>query len=200
MSLSEEDRRRIRDEEIFREEVRRTVAEKPSQTRTPKQKIWDFLNTTVGFWLLSVISVSCLSFVYAEHQNSLLKKRENAETISQIDTEISYRLEHFERSINIAENSDDTLNIYLVAIRQLIVPNPQFTMLSDFKERSLPSLLYELESLVPESQKLTVKETRQAFGQMHYEEPMLSEEQYQERILNFLKEAQERESWHIEAL
>lgn len=50
MSLTEEEKERIRHEEIFRAEIRESIE---NDSPSPKKKTWKFLNSPFGVWLLS---------------------------------------------------------------------------------------------------------------------------------------------------
>jgi hypothetical protein len=61
--ISEEDKRRITEEEVFRLEVRKSLAqEKPPQGTYGV--LWTFLNSSLGLWVLSTIVIGCFGWAY----------------------------------------------------------------------------------------------------------------------------------------
>jgi hypothetical protein len=82
--ISEKDKRRITEEEVFRLEVRESLA----QDKLPKGKdsvLWTFLNSAFGLWVLSTTVIGCFGWVYAQWQAS----RENSALIDRLDIEIA---------------------------------------------------------------------------------------------------------------
>src|SRR5947208_11891473 len=88
--LTEEDKERIRFEEIYRLEVRRQLE---AQTSTPARKIkfTQFLNTALGLWLLSAIFISGFSGILTLVLQRISVSKAQLHAIEHLDTEISYR-------------------------------------------------------------------------------------------------------------
>ena len=110
--LSDADRQRIREEEIFRSEVREMLScIRPTQTRRLRSVIWNFLNTSVGGWLLTTVLAGFVVWL----ANSVLEHREAARqeavTRDAVRREVSYRLaaaEHVENPQLARNMLDDT--------------------------------------------------------------------------------------------
>jgi hypothetical protein len=86
--LSQDDRERIRAEEIFREEVRASLA----ATKRPN-RIWTVLNSAFTLWLLSSVGIGGITWIYQTRQ-----AREQARVAAQrrhvaLITEITFRLQ-----------------------------------------------------------------------------------------------------------
>lgn len=86
-SLSEEDRQRIRAEEIYREEVRAALAE-----RGGRESWLAFFNSALGIWLLSTLVLGLGSWAYATYVEKLEEGREQAATLARLDTEMQARI------------------------------------------------------------------------------------------------------------
>lgn len=86
--LSAEDKARIRAEEIFRDETRRSL-ERP-QTR--RQKIFRFLNSPLGVWVLSTILVGTVGFIWGRWESAADRRQEQAREIRGLDAEVAVRL------------------------------------------------------------------------------------------------------------
>ena len=87
--LSDSDRERLRLEEVFRSEIRSSL-EKP-QTRGAK--IWRFLNSSLGVFLLSAVFVTGLSTLVTSCVASHQREAQSRETIRRLDIEIGQRLQ-----------------------------------------------------------------------------------------------------------
>lgn len=89
--LSQTDRDHIRFEEIFRQEVRLEI-ERKSPRPTLKRRLWSFLNSSFGIWILSSFVVGGLTFAYGRSQIVLERSREQRREIASLDREIARRL------------------------------------------------------------------------------------------------------------
>lgn len=83
--ISEEEKTIIREEEIYRQEVRKEL----SQSRSA---IWVFLNSPFGIWVLSTIIVGSLSFMYTQWKDANDRSSENKEALQSIYEEGAFRL------------------------------------------------------------------------------------------------------------
>lgn len=89
--LAEEDRARIRAEEIFRLEVRRELeASQPRPSR--RQRLGSWVNSSFGLWVLSSVVLTGLTTAYTYYQSRRAEQVRNAETERRLDTEISGRM------------------------------------------------------------------------------------------------------------
>jgi hypothetical protein len=97
--LSEPEKERIKLEEQYRIEIHKQLEEKSQK----KSRVWIFLNSTFGLWLLSAIVITWAGTLYTQSQNRQaegLKKQEaerealskKNELIERLDLEIGYRL------------------------------------------------------------------------------------------------------------
>jgi hypothetical protein len=87
--LSDADRERVRLEEVFREEVRKSL-EKP---KTAKKKVYDFFNSSLGIFILSSILLASLSAGVTKWLEINQREAQAAETIRRLDIEIAHRLQ-----------------------------------------------------------------------------------------------------------
>src|SRR2546428_496097 len=86
--LTDAEKERVRAEEVFREEVRRSL--QPLRTRW--QRLYDFLNSTLGIFLLSSVLVTGLSGAYTWYSQQRQEKTATFELQRKLDAEIAYRL------------------------------------------------------------------------------------------------------------
>ena len=92
--LTNEDRERIRSEEMYREEVRQELrnrtARPPTKTRQIIQDIWNILNSQVGGWLLSTVLLGSVAWVYSEWW---LPRQEEKAARKSVLAEVQFRLD-----------------------------------------------------------------------------------------------------------
>jgi len=58
-----------------------------------QSKVWEFLNSNFGLFIMSSIVVSFMTWSYTQWTDSLEKKQELSEKVTKLDTEISYRVQ-----------------------------------------------------------------------------------------------------------
>jgi hypothetical protein len=58
-----------------------------------KAKIWDFLNSNFGLFMMSSIVLSFITWSYAQWTDSLEKEKIQSEKFTMLETELSYRLQ-----------------------------------------------------------------------------------------------------------
>ena len=73
--LTPEDKLRIRAEETYRHEIKYSL-ERGSGKLSSGQKLWGFLNSTLGIWFLSTCLVGAITFFYSEYQTKKAKEEE----------------------------------------------------------------------------------------------------------------------------
>lgn len=169
--LSEDDRRRIEAEEIFRVEVRRSFNK--SSTSFDK-KIWVFLNSSFALWLLSTIAVGGFTTIYTHITNSIDEEKARIRKIRELDLEIEGRLSQFLISIEplIDKNIDQKTfklkkNITFTEILNnwetlKKAPSVSQTFISSvfpqYKDTGLISLVVQLRALVKNDEKDLLRE------------------------------------------
>lgn len=102
--LTEFEKAQIRAEEIFRSQVRREIdAGKPQPART--QKVWSWLNSAFGLWLLSSVVLTGLTTAYAHYRDQREREVKKLETEQHLDAEIGGRM--FEATRVVAKFKSD---------------------------------------------------------------------------------------------
>jgi len=86
MPLSEDERQRLRDEELYRAEVRRSL-ETTKPPATASQRLSAFLESKVGFWILTTVFVGTSATLFTSFSNWLhrseIEERQRAERARQ---------------------------------------------------------------------------------------------------------------------
>jgi hypothetical protein len=91
--LSEEDKQRIREEEIFRDEVRRTLAKGSSSSKMA------FLNSPFGIYLLSTVLIGLVSFAYTRWKEQYDASLAHREQIEKLQGEINFRVRQLDAAL-----------------------------------------------------------------------------------------------------
>ena len=94
--LSDEEKERIRAEEIHRTEIR--------QDLESKGKMLDFLSSPLGIWLLSAVVVSLLPFVYSELSKRNSERLTNEREATRVFFEAQFRMKQMDRALSMVEN------------------------------------------------------------------------------------------------
>lgn len=86
--LTDDEKLRIRAEELFRLEVRRDMADPARE----KKGVMAFLNSPFGIYLLSTVVVGIISFLYTQHRQISEKEKLREDNASSLQAEIGFRL------------------------------------------------------------------------------------------------------------
>lgn len=125
-----------------------------------KNKIWIFLNSKLGLWLLSSIVLSGLTFSYSIVENMFHNNNARNEEIRKIDLELQNRLYVFGRALT--RNQDKEMRKKIADIvGSLASPdksNYPIYVFEEYKNRTTQSLIWELHSLVEDSEKKKIRE------------------------------------------
>lgn len=79
--LSDEQIQRIRTEESLRLEIRKSLQDPESSSGAKKSKVWEFLNSSFGLWLLSTIFVTAVGATYTQWQAERKDRQQKAEAL-----------------------------------------------------------------------------------------------------------------------
>jgi hypothetical protein len=162
--LTENDLNRIKSEEIFREEIRKKISEKEKSS-----KIWTFLNSSFGIWLLSTVVVGLIVYFHNENKVNNEIFANNTALINKLETEASNRLQLFK----LALENQGFANVYywneemaymidgeLIKDGSLSQRKPIY-IFPEYKERTMNSLLYEIGRLTDDkNRKLKISQAR----------------------------------------
>jgi hypothetical protein len=151
--LTKEDQERIRQEEIFRQEVRESLQE-AKRPYAVGGRIWAIVNTSFGIWLLSTIVVGLFSWAYTNWEQRRSKQHEQNELIRKLDVEIPVRLQTSESLFDSASRAAG----YYSAMRSLRVPPDAIIVFPEFRDRPITALLSELLQQVPAAEKAEINE------------------------------------------
>jgi hypothetical protein len=89
--LLEEEKNRIRAEEVFRQEVRREIETGMAKQSTGKQ-FWSVLNSSFALWFLSSVVIASLTTVVTMYQKSHSEQMQKTDIQRRLNMEISSRI------------------------------------------------------------------------------------------------------------
>jgi hypothetical protein len=171
--LPEETSQRIREEELFRLEVRSELAaeiQNKAQAEPKKNKVWLFLNSTLGMWVLGTVALGLVSFGYTTYTDYRTQKQERSTRIRKLDLEIEWRLSQFIMALE-PYAAHDEKGAFVSPLRlkpeytgqhvlklwhrykDLPANNGPQTIHAEFEKRNLASLMVELDSILTEEER-----------------------------------------------
>ena len=90
--FTDDDRERIRQEEIFRAEVRASLAQPtPTKTHGVVPVVWDFLNTPVGGWILTSVLAGLIVWTFTTSVESYKAARQERAARDAVRREVEFR-------------------------------------------------------------------------------------------------------------
>lgn len=139
--LSEKQRTAIRLEEVYREEVRKSLTTPP----TKRERMWVFFNSAFALWALSTIVVGLITWSYSSAQQRNESERESHRLARRLDLELADRLGRFRTHLASLERNGNVINISDL-LRAMDHPQDQpykMGVFFEFKEFSLRALLWQ---------------------------------------------------------
>lgn len=152
--LTDNQKLRIREEEIYRDEVRKSLVKPDGFFK----RFYNFLNSALGLWILTTIVVGVFTWGYAQWQLSV----QSREQINKLDIEIEKRFDNAANSLFVNSpdwKEGDKQPPFYIANTLLLPPKEENSIQSEFANRNLKSLLYELNSRLPFIEKIEVENT-----------------------------------------
>lgn len=142
--LPQDQRNRIRAEEIFREELRREL----EQQRPPKSlgsQIWTAANSSFGIWLLSTVVLGLGVWSWTLIQEHRAAQKAAAEKLVKVNFEIYRDFWEFFGDAQKSWNHDQYKRAHKTNLQR-----PEYK-LSDFKDKTMTELLWILGEVPPSS-------------------------------------------------
>jgi hypothetical protein len=138
--LTDNQKKLIREEEIFRCEVRTELEKRDAATSMPGS-LWGFVNSSFGLWLLSSVMLGSLGFLYGYVQDTRHTRRDAQERLSRLRSEITAHGWEFLGSLESAHDYTTYSNVFSEHLQR---PKYKF---SDFKDATMDQLLWEYRKL-----------------------------------------------------
>ncbi|MCS3799007.1 hypothetical protein [Niastella sp. OAS944] len=156
--MTEAEKTKIKEEEIYREEIRKNISKKGGFV--------SFINAPLFLWFLSVVVIGLISFLYNDYVQEQKDNIETIEKINKLDFEIENRISQFwfnlepyigkstsplNRLITFSNLVNlDTLKTFWKAFKNEPTQNPKLSqeIYEEYKNRSTPSLMFELTALL----------------------------------------------------
>jgi hypothetical protein len=169
--LTHQEKERIKDEETFRDQVRRELdsrLQRPSKT----QRLWVLLNTSFALWFLSTVVVGVATWAYSTRQETSKSVMRDQETLQKLDTEIAGRLQtciYFIEGAKLKlEARTDYMNRPMLFLNVVgCLDNDQSGgTYEQFTRRKFPTLILEAQRLVPTSGRPTLRAALDAYYEL----------------------------------
>ena len=143
--LSEDDKSRIRREEIFRQQVQ---LEARSSQKSKMEQFWVFLNSPVCIFLMSSVLITGLGTLYTSFQAKQAIIRESAELARKLEIELHVRFQRI--SADLSRPLPDELEICNMTDRTGGISSEDYEVFPEFDKRQMFGLVFEFATVSPE--------------------------------------------------
>ena len=165
--LTAEQRQHIKDEEYYREEVRRQL--KPLESQSISAKTWRLLNSSFGLWLLSSLLLSGLTAAYTHWRTNVALRQQHDQDIDRCASQLAVRL-NYGRSLfvdnstagpagNINVKALDKRSYYFETASAFLDDKVETRLFPEFKDRSTLSIVLQVQTLT-ENEPIDIEQAR----------------------------------------
>ena len=168
---STEDIKRIHAEEMLRREIRAEIeaskkeeSSKSSADSGLSQKVMDFLNSSVGMWLLSSVVLTTGAAMIQQFQHQYQIREENHKQLVSHLFEIQNRLDNMEYILRHAQTVGEAKEGLKGLFKSIFPLSPEL------ENRSLVSLYFAVYSLIPGDRKVKAKDAIEFVREMEESE------------------------------
>ena len=142
--LSDEQKNRILDEEIYRIEVKKQLDSKEEKN---ENKLLSFFNSNLGLFILSSCVLSLITWGYTSYSNYLNVRAVEKAQMKKLEYEVGYRLEVISKMTDTCYQED--INNFRYAIKgDDTKENTKTAVFEAFDKRGLFCLIYEYNILL----------------------------------------------------
>jgi hypothetical protein len=175
--LLEEEKNRIRAEEVFRQEVRREI-EAGMPERSKGNRFWSVLNSSFALWFLSSVVIAGLTAAVTTYQKSQSEHMQKADIQRHLNTEIGTRIAEGLVALRLDIKRIESGKVffpsavYTEAIsyldnrvtdgRKLL----DFSTYPEYRLRSFRSLIFELSAVVEQSELPGLRQAEVTYGKL----------------------------------
>lgn len=138
--LTEQERERIRAEEVFREEVRATFRDKTPPTL--RNRLWKFLNSSFTIFLLSSVVLGGISWQYQRWISAQARESERSMLREEASLELGYR---FVIMADVMKEPTATGRDGLYVRAVFFGQQPYVPAIFRFREVSVPAIMFVLQ-------------------------------------------------------
>lgn len=168
---SADDIKRIHAEEMLRQEIREQIEESKKAEGSKKsdgsglsEKLMDFLNSSVGMWLLSSVVLTTGAAMIQQFQHSYQIREQNHKQLVIHLFEIQNRLDNMEYILRHAQNVGEAKEGLKGLFKSIFPLSPEL------ENRSLVSLYFAVYSLIPGDRQVKAKEAIEFVREMEQSE------------------------------
>lgn len=177
LTLSAQDKERIRAEEIFRDEVRRKI-EADEAKKSPQDNLWSILNSSFAVWFLSSVVLAGITAAFAKYQKSHSARAQKSDIQRRLQTEISSRIAEGLIAMRLEIKRIDNGQTYWASdmyreaafyLDNEVRDNTKvldFSIYPEYRFRKLRSLLFEMTAVAEKSVRPQLIATKEGYTKL----------------------------------
>ncbi len=177
LTLSAQDKERIRAEEIFRDEVRRQI-EADSAKKSAQDSLWSILNSSFALWFLSSVVVAGITATFARYQRDHSARAQKNDIQRRLQTEIGSRIAEGLIAMRLEIKRIDNGQTYwasdmyreaLFYLDNEVRDNTKvldFSIYPEYRFRKLRSLLFEMTAVAEKSVHPQLSATKEGYTKL----------------------------------
>jgi hypothetical protein len=170
--LTDEEKNRIRAEEIFRQEIRLQI-EMASRTPSGWKRLWSMLNSSFALWFLSSVVIAGLTAIVTNYQKRRGEDTQKVDTQKRLNIEIGSRIAEGLVALHLDHDRMDRGQVFFASalysealsyLDNRVVfeqKSLDFSVYPEYRTRSFRSLVFELSFVIDPSE---LPNLRQADG------------------------------------
>ncbi|MDQ8022200.1 MAG: hypothetical protein REI94_10190 [Moraxellaceae bacterium] len=149
-----------------RVKVVRSSLRRPRPQKAGGSKVWAFLNSSFGLWLLTSVVLSFASWQFTQWHDDRKARTERQARIEKLDVEIASRLDrHSSSNLSIVRDpkskTKPTTEEKAALYKEVLLPPPiEMVVYPEFAQRGLVSLLSELTPLLTDMEQQCLMRAR----------------------------------------
>ena len=190
--LTESKKARIRAEEVFREEVRQELAD-ARDSFDRKSRIWSFLNSALGLWLLSAVVLSGVGGAVTWWQRSQALRSLQFDRLQKLNAEIECRISA--PWIALASEPAGLLNPASLPRQVLLAPGVETGCIADLSDENLASLFDEIARITPANSRTRAEAVAAAASAKLLHARWIGRQVSSEEALQFMLEVASLGAW-----
>jgi len=167
--LSEQKKAQILLEEKYRHEVRQELG-KLAPPLNWRKRLWEFLNSHFGLFLLSSVVVGFLSWGYTQYDKQRMEYNQKISTIDKLDAELTHRCYAIKSATASLRKPLPNMQWFQPIFQMKHAlggdPGTDGVLFPEHKDRTMVGLLSELLTLVSDGEKTQIQEAREAVSEL----------------------------------
>src|SRR4051812_10422445 len=97
--LSDDERRRIFEEEVVRHQAREEIRRQEERNKRRSERAWEVANSAFGLWVMSSVVIGLGTYLFTSWQHAREGRLASERDARNLETELTYRLTSFRESV-----------------------------------------------------------------------------------------------------